>query len=181
MTCSPVILAGLGLMSFAYFRRRARFARKQPRGSFFEPIIEMSQTQNGPPLTSFAPLIHNPEPVRFFDASSRNDTVSSLSPLIPANDSHDPTSHPPLPTSEPVDNSQAPSNSLKSPFEAQPFLLPDIRRPESAVPASASGQLSPLHRDMTGFQKTLEADYRTDMSNQDHSTDKSDPPPEYID
>jgi len=179
-----VVLAGLGLMSLAYCRRRARKARKQPQGSdyFAKPQTEMVQTRNGPPLTSSAPLVHRPEPIHFFNASSSN--PSSLSPLIATN-SHDATSsYRPLSTSEPDNDFDVPSDQLQSLHGAQPFLSldipqPDVPQPERAVsagPASSSTfeQLSPLHREMAGFQKALEADHKRDIPNE------ADPPPEYI-
>lgn len=213
-----MILASLGLMTVAHFRRRARIARKRPRGSsyFKEPTTEMSQTRNGPPLTSSAPLVHRPEPLHFFNGSSTNNT-SSLSPLLPAaafHESLDATSRP-LSIGEFDGNSDAPSDPSQSPFDTQPFLSSslDSSRLERAVLArptsssisgqfspydlsldtpllqravsgpalsSTSDQLSPLHRDMVGFQKTLEADHKRDIS-QSTSDPIIDPPPKYID
>ena len=191
----PVILGSLGLMIFAHFRRRARIARKQLQGStyFNEPEKEMSQTQNSLPLTSSAPLIHRPAPIHFFNSSSTNNTP--LSPLIPAATFHnslDATSafRGALSTGEFDDNSVEPSDSLQSPFDTHSFLFSslDSHRPEREVSAgpplsSTSGQLSPLHRDMAGFQKTLEADHKRDISDQSQSTISNpidDPPPKYI-
>ena len=214
----PVILTSLGLMTVAHFRRRARKARKQPRGSsyFSEPesVIpktEMSQTQNSPPLTSSAPLVHRPEPLHFLNSSSTSNTTS-LSALMPELTFLDTTTsnRRPLSTSEFDGNfDEPPSDPLPSPFETHDLSL-DTPRPERAVSvghassstsnqlspfdlsldttgpplSSTSGQLSSLHRDMVGFQKTLEADHKADIADQSQSTIISDPivdpPPEYI-
>ena len=186
---------------------------------------EMSQTQNGPPLTSSAPLVHRPEPLHFFNVSStnNNNNTSSFSPLLPAATFLDPTSSSrrPLSFSEFDSNSDDPSDPLQSPFDTPPlFSSLDSHRPERAVSAarpasssisgqpspfdssvdtphlqkvvssgppssSTSGQLSPLHRDMVGFQKTLEADHKRDISDQSQSSTIissaiGDPPPKYI-
>ena len=222
MFCPPVILASLCLMTIAHFRRRARIARKQPRGSsyFTEPTTEMSQTRNGPPLTSSAPLVHRPAPMHFFNGSSTNNTSSS--PLLPAATFHGSLDaigpfRRPLSTSEFDGNSDVPSDTSQSPFDTHPVLsssldssrleravsarpsssisgqfLPHdlsldtflLQRADPAGPAlsSTSGQLSPLHRDMAGFQKTLEADHKRDISDQSQtiiSDPISDPPPKY--
>ena len=170
---SPVILAGLGLLALAYYRGRAGKARKQPK-CFSETQTEMSQTQNGPPLTSAAPLLYRPVPLHFFNASSR-DYTPSLLPLIPADNSHDTTSHPPLSTSEYDSNFDVPSDPLQCPYDTQPFLSLDIARPEAKnASSSTSDQLLPLHHVMAGFQDGLEANHRSDTS------DQSDPPPKYI-
>jgi hypothetical protein len=180
-----VILAGLGLMTIAHFRRRARIARKQPQGSpfFNESVTEMSQTRNGPPLTSSAPLIRRPAPLHFFNDSSTNN--SSLLPLLPAatlSDSLDAASSldRSLSTCEFNSNPDAPVPSISghsSPFDSS--LLQ-----QRAVPStfsSTSDQLSPLHRDMAGFQKTLEADLKGDINEQSHpAVINDDPPPKYI-
>ena len=177
-------------MTVAHFRRRARKARQQPRGSDFfnEPETEMSQTQNGFPLTSSAPLVHRPEPLHFFNSSSMNNT--SLSPLMPAATFLDATSSSrrPLSTIEFNGNSDEPSDPIQSPFDTHDLSLdtPLLQRAVSARPAlsSTSGELSPLHRDMVGFQKTLEADHKRDISDQRQSTiinnPTGDPPPRYI-
>ena len=190
--CPKVIVSGLALMTVAHFRRRARKARKQPRGSEFfnEPETEMSQTQNGLPLTSSAPLIHRPEPLHFFNSSSSNNT-SSLSPLVPAATFLDAisSSRRPLSTSEFDGNSdEQPSDPLQSPFETHDLSLdtPLLRRAVSAGPSLpfTFSQLSPLHCDMAGFQKSLEADHKRDFSDQSQSNIISnpigDPPPKYI-
>jgi hypothetical protein len=173
-------------MTVAYFRRRARKARKQPRGSDFfnEPETEMSQTQNSLPLTSSAPLVHRPAPLHFFNSPSTNNT-SSLPPLMPAATFFDATSSSrrPLSTSEFNGNSDEPSDSLRSPFDNHDLLLDTPLLPVSAGPASSStsDQFSNLHREMVGFQKTLEADHKRDISDQNQSTIIDDPPPKYID
>ena len=182
-------------MAVAYFRRRARKARKQPRGSIFfnEPETEMSQTQNGRPLTSSAPLIHRPEPLHFFNSSSSStNNTTSLLPLYPAAAFLDATlssSHPPLSAREFDGNTdEQPIDPLPSPFETHDLSVetPHLENAVSAGPASpsTSSQLSPLHRDMAGFQKTLEADLNRDISDQSQSSPISnpigDPPPIYI-
>ena len=184
-----MILGSLALMTVAHFRRRARKARKKPRGSDFfnEPETEMSQTQNGLPLTSSAPLVHRPEPLHFLNRPSTNNT-SSLSPLMPAATFLDAasSSRRPLSFGEFGSNSDEPSDSIQSPFDTHDLLLdtPLLQRCVSARPAlsSNSSQLSPLHRDMAGFQKTLETDHKRD--NFDQSTFISnpigDPPPKYV-
>jgi hypothetical protein len=179
-------------MIVAHFRRRARKARKQPRGSDFfnEPETEMSQTQNGLPLTSLAPLVHRPEPLHFFNISSTNNNTSS-SPIMPTATFLDAagSSRRPLSTGESDGNSDEPSDSLQSPFDTRDLSLDTpllLQRAVSAGPAlsSTSSQLSPLHRDMVGFQKTLEADHKRDISDQSQSITISDPigdpPPKYI-
>lgn len=171
-------------MTVAHFRRRARRARKQPRGSDFfnEPETEMSQTQNGPPLTSSAPLVNRPAPLHFFNSSPN---ASSLPPLIPEATFLDATSSSlrPLSTSEFDGNSDEPSDSLRSTFDNADLSLdtPLLQRAVLAGPASAStsNQLSNLHRDMVGFQKTLEADHKRDISDPSQSTIVGDPPPKY--
>ena len=181
-------------MTVAHFRKRARKARKQPRGSdyFNKPETEMSQTQNGLPLTSSAPLIHRPAPLHFFNGSSTSN--NSLSPLMPAATFLDATSSSrrPLSTSEFDGNSDEPSDLLQSPFDTQDLSLgtPLLQRAVSAGPtlSSTSRQFSSLHRDMAGFQKslvTVEADHKRDISSdQSQSTiisnSVSDPPPKYI-
>ena len=198
MFCPKVILSSLALMTVAHFRRRARKARKQPRGSDFfnEPETEisqteMSQTQNGPPLTSSAPLVHRPEPLHFFDSSSTNNTTFSSPLMLPAATFLDATSSSrrPLSTGEFDGNSdEQPSDPLQSPFDTLELSLdtPLLERAVSAGPAlpSTSSELSPLHRDMVGFQKTLEADHKRDISDQSQSTiitnPIGDPPPKYV-
>ena len=142
-------------MTIAHFRRRARIARKQPRGSsyFKEPTTEMSQTRNGPPLTSSAPLVHRPAPMHFFNGSSTNNTSSS--PLLPAATFHESLDaaspfRRPLSTSEFDGNSDVPSDTLHSPFDTHPVLSSslDSSRLERAVSArpsssSVSGQFLP--------------------------------------
>ena len=185
-------------MTVAHFRRRARKARKQPRGSDFfnEPETEisqteMSQTQNGPPLTSSAPLVHRPEPLHFFDSSSTNNTTFSSPLMLPAATFLDATSSSrrPLSTGEFDGNSdEQPSDPLQSPFDTLELSLdtPLLERAVSAGPAlpSTSSELSPLHRDMVGFQKTLEADHKRNISDQSQSTiitnPIGDPPPKYV-
>ena len=184
-----MILASLGLMTVAHFRRRARKARKQPRGSdyFNEPETEMSQTQNGPPLTSSAPLVHRPEPLHFFNSPSMYNTTSS-SPLMPAATFFDATSSSrrPLSAGEFDGNSEEqPSDPLPSPFDTHDLSLdtPLLERAVSTGTAlpSTSSELSPLHRDMVGFQKTLEADHKRNISDRSQSsTPIGDPPPKYI-
>lgn len=188
----PVILSSLCLMTVAHFRRRARKARKQPRGSNFfnEPETEMSQTQNGLPLTSSAPLVHRPEPLHFFNSPSSSMNNTTLSPLIPAATFLDATlssSRRPLSTIESDRNSEEqPSDPLQSPFDTHDLSLdtPLLERAVSAGPAlpSTSSQLSPLHRDMVGFQKSLEANHKRDISDQSQSSTSliGDPPPKYI-
>ena len=176
-------------MAVAHFRRRVRKARKQPRGSTFfnEPVTEMSQTQNGQPLTSSAPLVHRPEPLHFLNSSSPNNITSSPH-MLPAATFLDATSLRPLSTSEFDGNSdEQPSDRLQSPFDVHDLSLdtPLLERAVSEGPAlpSISSQLSPLHRDMTGFQKTLEADHKRDISDQSQPTISNlvgDPPPKYI-
>jgi hypothetical protein len=108
-----------------------------------------------------------------------------LSPLIPATDLHDATSSYRLLSTSELDNDfDVPSDQLQSLYRAHPFLsfdIPqlDVPQPERAVsagPASSltSERLSPLHRDMAGLQKALEADHNRD------SPDPPDPPPKYI-
>lgn len=179
-------------MTLAYYRRRVRRARNRPIGSvcFNEPQLEMIQTPNGPPLTSSAPLVHRPVPIHFFNTLSENNTASSLTPLIPTDNLNDTTRHRLLSTSADGDL-DVPSAPLRYPYGTQPTLSPGILRLESTVDSqpnilrlesavtagsassSTSGQLSPLHREMEGFQKALEADHKREIS------DRSDPPPIY--
>lgn len=170
-------------MMLAHCRRRARKARKRPRTSTFInefPQTEMSQTQNGPPLTSSAPLISRPVPMQFANADS-----SSLSPLMRAatvRNSQDTThsSRRQFTASEFEGGFDALNDPLPSPYDMQPLSSLADPPPGSVLPrrvsSSTSGQLSPLHRGMTEFQKALEADHKEDISDQNQS---SDPPPKY--
>jgi len=174
---SPAIFAALILMFLFNYRRRVREARKQPRGSVYlgsSPSLQaqMSQTHNGPPLTSIAPLVYQPAPIHFFGTSSSNTTPLSSLPSTTTSRNFPDTS-----TSSRRHLLSAPADPLSSPYDMRPSLSLDV---PSLGPASSSpsGQISPLHRDMAEFQKRLQSDHNRDVSDQKQCD--SDSPPGYV-
>ena len=169
-------------MFLANYRRRVREARKRPRGSVYlgsSLQAEMSQTHNGPPLTSIAPLVYQPAPIHFIRTSSSNTTpLSSLPSTTTSRNLQNTTtsSRRHLLSTHSDRDSRAPADPLSSPHDMRPSLSLDI---PSLGPASSSpsDQMSPLHRDMAEFQKGLESDHNRDVSDQK----QYDSPPSYVD
>ena len=116
---------------------------------------EMSQTHNGPPLTSIAPLVYQPAPIHFIRTSSSNTTpLSSLPSTTTSRNLPDTTtsSRRHLLSTESDRDSRAPADPLSSPYDMRPSLSLDVPSLPGPASSSPSGQMSPLHRDMAEFQ-----------------------------